>query len=184
MFRSELDLKAAFILAGLYLAMPELFADTNLIVFGKLALAAFLGFLIGTERAVAGKRAGTRTFALVALGACLFVIASFQANEMFTEITEFDPMRVAAAVVTGVGFLGAGLIIFRDDALRGLTTAASLWVSAAIGVAVGAGLYTMAVFSTVLVLIIFTLVWFVEEWIKRRVAADERAAGTVSSEDS
>jgi putative Mg2+ transporter-C (MgtC) family protein len=146
--------------------MPE-FTDPNLILFGKLALAAFLGILIGTERAVVGKRAGTRTFGLVSLGACLFVIVSIQATSQYLGLVNFDPMRVAAAVVSGIGFLGAGLIIFRGDSLRGLTTAAGLWVSAGVGIAVAVGMYAVAIFSTVLTLVIFTVFWFVEDWFKR-----------------
>jgi len=144
----------------------HVFADPTLLIFGKLALAALMGMLIGTERAMVGKRAGTRTFALVALGSALFVIVSTQVTSEYLGIVNFDPMRVAAGIVAGIGFIGAGLIIFRDDALRGLTTAASLWVAAAVGIAVGYGLYAIALFTTLIVLFIFTVLWRIENLAK------------------
>lgn len=142
--------------------MTEPFADPSMIIFGKLALATFLGMLIGAERAMAGKRAGTRTVALVALGACLFTIISTYVTNEYLGLVNFDPMRVAAAIITGIGFIGAGLIIFRGDKVHGLTTAAGLWVSAGVGIAVGYGMYAISVFVTVLVLLVFTAVWFLE----------------------
>ena len=147
--------------------MELTFADPNMVVFLKLLVAAVLGMVIGTERAIVGKRAGTRTFALVALGSCLFVIISTNITSQYLGIVNFDPMRVTAAIVTGIGFIGAGLIVFREHVLRGLTTAAGLWVSAAVGVAVGYGMYSIAVFASVLTLVIFTLMWFFEHAMKR-----------------
>lgn len=141
--------------------------DPILALFGQLLLASFLGILIGTERVAAGKKAGTRTFALVALGSCLFVLMSIEVNEMYRGVVNFDPMRMAAAVVQGIGFIGAGLIILRDNALHGLTTAAGLWVSAGVGMATGFGLYSIALFTTFLTLLIFTVVWRFEDWVKR-----------------
>ncbi|MBL7045540.1 MAG: MgtC/SapB family protein [Parcubacteria group bacterium] len=137
--------------------------SSTLIVFGQLLLATFLGMLLGTECSViAGKGAGTRTFALVALGACLFTVVSVLVTSGYIGVVNFDPMRLTAGVITGIGFLGAGVIIFRDDMLKGLTTAAGLWVSAAIGVSVGFGLYSIAIFTTFLTLLVFTGIWFVE----------------------
>ncbi len=141
--------------------------DPALITFIQLLLAAALGMLIGTERVAAGKRAGTRTFALTALGSCLFIITSVEVTQLYLGIVNFDPMRMAAGVVQGIGFIGAGLIILRDNALHGLTTAAGLWVSAGVGIAVGFKLYALAIFATFLTLLIFTLVWRFEEWLKR-----------------
>ena len=138
----------------------------TLILFTKLTLAAFLGVLIGAERTIAGKRAGMRTFALVAMGAALFVIVSVLITTQYMEILNFDPMRVPAAIISGIGFLGAGMILLRENALRGLTTAAGLWVSAGVGVATGFGLYAIAVFATLLTLFIFTTLWFIEEKIR------------------
>ena len=139
-------------------------------MFLQLVLAMVLGLLLGAERSIAGKNAGMRTYALVALGSCAFVIISTvvgAANHLI--FNSFDPLRVTAGVVTGVGFLGAGLIIFQEGAhskLKGLTTAAGLWVAAAIGVATGFKMYPMAIFVTLLTLLVFTLMWYIEERLK------------------
>ncbi|HET8580945.1 MAG TPA: MgtC/SapB family protein [Candidatus Paceibacterota bacterium] len=142
-------------------------ADPNLIIFGKLALAALLGMIIGTERTTAGKGAGTRTFSLVSLGSCLFMTISYTIDNQFLGYVNFDPMRVAAGIITGIGFLGAGLIVFQEHRLQGLTTAAGLWVVAGLGMAVGSGMYLVAIFATALIVIVFTAVWFLENRIKQ-----------------
>jgi len=141
--------------------------DPTLVTFGQLLLAALLGMLIGTERVAAGKKAGTRTFALVALGSCLFILTSIEVTQLFLGIVNFDPMRMAAGIVQGIGFIGAGLFILRDNALHGLTTAAGLWVACGVGMAVGFGLYSIALFTTFLTLLVFTLVWRFEGWLRR-----------------
>jgi putative Mg2+ transporter-C (MgtC) family protein len=125
---------------------------TILIPFFKLTLAAILGLAIGAERTIAGKNAGMRTFALV--------------NHAYLGQINFDPMRISAGIITGVGFIGAGMIFSKDDLLKGLTTAAGLWAIAGIGMAVGFGLYTISIFSTLLVLFIFTALWFLEERVR------------------
>lgn len=145
---------------------PEFFADPTLIIFAKLALAALLGMIVGTERAVSGKGAGTRTFALVALGACLFYVVGNNANAEFLGFVNFDPMRIAAAIIAGIGFLGAGLIIFEEHRLQGLTTAAGLWIVAGLGIAVGAGMYLVAIYATALIIVVFTAVWLIEHKLK------------------
>ena len=144
------------------------FEPSTIVLFSQLALATFLGLLIGAERSIAGKTAGMRTFALVALGAALFTIISVLVTTQYLGKVNFDPMRVTASIIAGVGFIGAGLIIFRQDILRGLTTAAGMWVAAGVGVAVGFGLYTVAIFVTFLTLLIFTAVWFIEAHLKNR----------------
>ncbi len=143
-----------------------MFEFTVLDLFLNLAVAAGLGLVLGFERTIAGKRAGMRTFALVSLSAALFVVVSILINDMFLGRVNFDPMRVPAAIISGIGFIGAGLILFRENALRGLTTAAGLWVAAGVGVASGFGLYAIAIFTTLLTLFIFTAVWFVEYYVK------------------
>lgn len=135
-------------------------------VFLQLALAAFLGLLLGAERSIAGKSAGMRTFALVSLGACLFVVVSVLITTQYFGKVNFDPMRVPAAIISGIGFIGAGLIMFRQNLMRGLTTAAGMWVAAGVGAAVGFGMYYIAAFTTLLTLLIFTAVWFVEAKLK------------------
>ena len=112
----------------------------------ELPLAVVLGVLVGLERAMHGKNAGLRTHALVALGAAVFTLV----GALVTTIGPGDPTRIAAQVVSGIGFLGGGLIFVRQDVVRGLTTAASIWVAAAIGVACGAGQPALAALSTAL----------------------------------
>jgi putative Mg2+ transporter-C (MgtC) family protein len=129
----------------------------------ELALALVLSALIGLEREIRQKSAGLRTHTLVGVGAALFMLIS---KYGFTDVLEpgrvvLDPSRVAAQIVTGVGFLGAGLIFVRRDAVRGLTTAAAIWLTAAIGSASGAGLPVLAVAATgiyFLVALVFPLV--------------------------
>jgi len=116
----------------------------------ELALALVLSAAIGLEREIRQKNAGLRTHTLVGIGAALFMLIS---KYGFTDVLEprlvvLDPSRVAAQIVTGVGFLGAGLIFVRRDSVRGLTTAASIWVTAAIGSASGAGLPLLAALAT------------------------------------
>ena len=119
-------------------------------VFGRMALAALFGFLIGFEREYRGKPAGERTFALLALGAAGFTAVGV---ELFPDSAE----KVMAGVATGVGFLGAGIIWRMDSGPRGLTTAASSWAATAIGVLCGTGVYLSAAFGTVLVMLILEL---------------------------
>lgn len=115
----------------------------------RLALAGALGGLIGLERELREREAGLRTHLLVALGSGLFTIVSAYG---FTSIRT-DPTRIAAQIVTGIGFLGAGAILRQGSSIRGLTTAATLWVVAAVGLAAGAGYYSAALITTALVLL-------------------------------
>lgn len=148
--------------------MYDFWTDPSLIVFGKLILATLLGIAIGTERAVVARQAaGSRTFGLVSLGSCLFIIAGMTANQEFIGLVNFDPSRVLAAVIQGIGFLGAGLIIFRNDSLHGVTTAAGLWVAAGVGSLVALGMYALAIFVTFLVLLVFFGMWYVEKGFKK-----------------
>ena len=117
----------------------------------RLALAAALGGAIGFERELREREAGLRTHTLVSLGAALFTIAGAYGFRDFHN--SFDPTRIAAQIVTGIGFLGAGAIIRQGLAVRGLTTAATLWVVAAVGLTAGAGYYSAAVITTALVLL-------------------------------
>ncbi|TSC72359.1 MAG: putative Mg2+ transporter-C (MgtC) family protein [Parcubacteria group bacterium Gr01-1014_70] len=137
-------------------------------LFGQLALATLLGLLIGLEREHRRKAAGLRTYALVCLGAALFTILSVQGFRQFvTDEHSIDPSRVASQIVVGIGFLGAGLIFQQGDRVQGLTTAAALWVTAAIGVAVGVGMFSIAIFTTIITLAIVWLFRFVEEYVPR-----------------
>jgi len=124
----------------------------------RLGVAALLGGAIGVERELREREAGLRTHLLVALGAALFtVVSAFGFADVLREsdprvLTRLDPSRIAAQVVSGIGFLGAGAIIRQGLSVRGLTTAASLWIVAAIGMAAGAGMYAPATIATVIVL--------------------------------
>lgn len=135
-------------------------------MFLQLLVAALLGMLLGAERSVAGKTAGMRTYGLVSLGACLFILISTAVADSFAAFTQVDPLRIFEAVVTGVGFIGAGIILFKETTLRGLTTAAGLWIAAGIGVAVGYHLYALAVFTSLLTLFIFTAMWYLENRLR------------------
>ncbi len=149
------------------MAGPLQFVDPTSIIFLKLVLAMLLGGVLGTERALlAHQSAGTRTFGLVALGACLFIVVSNFVTTAYLSVADIQPLYLAAGVVTGIGFLGGGLIIFRNDALHGVTTAAGLWITAAIGMSVGYGLYAVAIFSALLSLVMFTGMWYVENRFK------------------
>lgn len=146
---------------------PEYFSDPTLVMYQKLLLALFLGALIGTERAILAKQpAGTRTFGLVAMGACLFILAGNFVDSHYLGVVNFNPSQVLSAVVTGIGFLGAGLIIFRGDTLHGVTTAAGLWLAAGIGVAIGLGMYEVSIFTTLLTLVMFTGMGYMENRFK------------------
>jgi putative Mg2+ transporter-C (MgtC) family protein len=123
----------------------------------RIFVAAILGGLIGLEREYRSKEAGFRTHFLVAMGSALFMIVSAYGFEgaMNSDLQRWDVSRVASQVVSGIGFIGAGTIIFRkaENVVSGLTTAAGLWVVAAIGLACGGGMYKVAVASSLLVLI-------------------------------
>lgn len=124
----------------------------------KLALACLLGGVIGLERESLNRPAGLRTYTLVCMGSTLAMIVSLEMYYQFQGTVNADPGRIAAQVVSGIGFLGAGTIMREGATVRGLTTAAGLWVVACIGLAVGAGMYMPAIVTTMLVL--FVLIYF------------------------
>ena len=117
----------------------------------QLLLAAFLGSLIGVEREMKKKKAGLQTYSLVTLGSCLFAIIALSLGE---SIYGFDPSSIIMAIALGMGFIGAGAIIRGEFHSEGLTTAAGLWTAAAIGLAVGANFYSLAIAATFLVIVI------------------------------
>jgi putative Mg2+ transporter-C (MgtC) family protein len=122
----------------------------------RLIVAALLGGIVGVERERLERAAGLRTHALVGVGSALFMMVSAFgfADVLGTPNVGLDPSRVAAQVVSGIGFLGAGTIILQREIIRGLTTAASVWAVAAIGLAVGGGLYAAAIGATIIALVI------------------------------
>ena len=130
----------------------------------RLFVAAMLGGVIGLEREYRAKEAGFRTHFLVALGSGLFMILSqFGFDDVLGhyERVSLDPSRIASQVVTGIGFIGAGTIIFQKHVVRGLTTAAGLWVTSAIGMTAGAGMYVLSIATTVLVLLCLEALYFI-----------------------
>jgi putative Mg2+ transporter-C (MgtC) family protein len=152
-------------------AVPALGWDDNLV---RLSVAAGLGGLIGLERELRDREAGFRTHILVCLGSALFTIVSAYGFRGFLtsgdQVIRADPTRIAAQIVTGIGFLGAGAIIRQGFSVRGLTTAATLWVSAAIGIAAGAGYYSGAVIGTAITLLALwplrLLAYYIVEYVR------------------
>lgn len=139
----------------------------------RIFVAALLGGIIGLEREYRAKEAGFRTHFLVALGSALFMIVSAYGFEgaMLTPEHRWDVSRVASQVVSGIGFIGAGTIIFHksENVVRGLTTAAGLWVTAAIGLACGGGMYVLSIASTFLVLVgLEAFNYFLHKFDKKR----------------
>ena len=128
----------------------------------RLVLAVCLSGLIGLERQIHRRTAGLRTHILVSLGSCLIMLTSLYVFDIYKNITSLDPSRIAAGVITGIGFLGAGAIMRDREGVRGLTTAASLWVVAAIGLAVGCGFYSAAVFTTAITLVVLLFLRYIE----------------------
>ncbi len=119
-------------------------------VFFRLLAAFLMGSVIGLEREKKKRSAGFRTHILVCMGSCLIMLVSLHIYELYKEDVPLDPARIAAGVVTGIGFLGAGTIIRSSEGARGLTTAASIWISSAIGLAVGCGFFSAAFISTIM----------------------------------
>ncbi len=144
-----------------------------LIIIGKLLLASFLAALVGYEREAHGRSAGLRTNILVGLGACLLMLLSLHMSDLFKALDQVstvrvDPGRIAAYTMAGMGFLGAGVIMQGRGSVRGITTAACLWVNTAVGLAVGAGFYVPAVTVTILALVsLTTLRWTIERYVRR-----------------
>ena len=136
--------------------------DWDLIL--RLFLGGMMGGLIGLEREFRAKEAGLRTHFIVALGSALFMIIS-----QYAFSGRFDAARVAAQVVSGIGFIGAGVIIFQKNVVRGVTTAAGLWVAAAIGLACGAGMYVVAGAATLMTALCLETMHFVHRYIAEKM---------------
>ena len=136
----------------------------------RLLLAAVLGGMLGFERELRQKSAGLRTNILIAVGAALFTVMSYE----MAEGPVADPSRIAAQIVTGIGFLGAGAIMRTGSGVQGLTTAATVWVNAAVGVAAGGGEYRLACIATGVTLLALLLLHPVEGLIDRRVGKRRR----------
>ncbi|MFH1867444.1 MAG: MgtC/SapB family protein [Candidatus Omnitrophota bacterium] len=135
----------------------------------RLLLSAVLGGAVGFERELHEKAAGFRTHILVCLGSCIIMLTSIHMFEIYNGIANVDPGRIAAQVVSGIGFLGAGTILRSRTSIVGLTTAASLWAIAGIGLSVGSGLYFVASFTAALMLAILIVLNKFEKKITARV---------------
>jgi putative Mg2+ transporter-C (MgtC) family protein len=149
------------------------FTPQNVELAFRLLVAAFLGAAVGLERDMHGRSAGLRTHAMVSLGAAVFTILSYIVAGALdwsgeaASASAYDPGRIAAQIVTGIGFLGAGTILKSRFSIRGLTTASCLWLAAAIGMCCGVGLYSLAVFSTALALLFLIGVSRLERYLPR-----------------
>ncbi|MBS3903200.1 MAG: MgtC/SapB family protein [Anaplasmataceae bacterium] len=144
----------------------------------RLALAILLGMVIGFERLLGHKEAGMKTHAMVSMGAALFIIISEALASKYADLGGFDASRMASQIIVGIGFMGAGSIIFQGNRLKGLTTASGFWVTAGIGMAAGFGLFNLAILTTVFVLIIFVVISMIERpvinMVEKRDQVDDK----------
>ena len=152
----------------------------------RIFIAGLLGGAIGLVREYRAKEAGLRTHFLVGLGSGLFMVLSAHGFDdvVLNEAIRHDVSRIAAQVVSGIGFIGAGCIIFQKHAVRGLTTAAGLWVAAAIGMAAGAGMYAVAVAATLMVIVCLELMNFLHRHISPRHHEMEEEANDEAAESA
>lgn len=156
----------------------------------KLGISAGLGWLIGIERELKRKPLGLKTCSVIAISSCLITIVSIEAAKMYAEMrsqTVMDPMRLAAQIVSGIGFIGAGVIMRRgNDAISGLTTAAMIWGAAGIGIAVGAGFIVEATVGSLLVLAFVQVIPVATKWIgpKALKEKDVRLKLTIDAEEN
>ncbi len=132
-------------------------------IFFQIVLSAILGMAIGAEREHRHRSAGLRTYTLVAIGSCLFTILSIYGFSAVGGKMAYDPSRIASQIVVGIGFIGAGMIVLRENKAEGLTTAAGVWTTAAVGMAVGLGFYFVAIFVTILIFTVLSVLIFLKE---------------------
>lgn len=146
--------------------------ETQVIV--SLVVAAVLGAILGLERSIAGKQAGMRTYALVSLGSCLFVVLGTLASYQLALFPSINPLQIAGSIVVGIGFIGSGIAFFRSDQNHvELTTASGIWLVAGIGMACGFGFYMTAVAATVLGVLVFSFFLPLENRLRRRFGTEK-----------
>lgn len=147
-------------------------ASTQFSILAKMAMAMLLGGIIGLERELKHKPVGVKTCVIIAVTTCVLTIVSIQAAEHYAQVSEnirTDPMRLAAQVISGIGFLGAGVILRKNnDAISGLTTAAIIWAAAGIGIASGAGFFFDAIIATMMILIAVRLSPIVQSLVRHK----------------
>lgn len=150
-----------------FVSMNEQLVSMDVNIFNamwRLLLSMILGAVVGAERKNKGQIAGIRTFALISMGACLAMLLSIYVPQEYMGFKNGDPGRIAAQVITGIGFLGGGAMIQMKGSVRGLTTAAGIWVTAIIGMAVGVGMYGVSVGATIMILVVLVLFERYEKW--------------------
>jgi putative Mg2+ transporter-C (MgtC) family protein len=150
--------------------------QVQLSMVSRVLVAALLGAIIGVQRESRGKAAGLRTNALITLGSAMFGVLSVTV----VPHAQGDPSRIAAAVVSGIGFLGGGAILRHEQHVLGLTSAATIWVDAAIGLAVGVGMYTVAIAVTVVTLFVLEVLPYVENLLGRHLVNPRTGNGSSS----
>ncbi|MCM8770631.1 MAG: MgtC/SapB family protein [Candidatus Omnitrophica bacterium] len=138
---------------------------TPYLIIIRLVFSVFLSGIVGLERQLHRRTAGLRTHILVCMGSCLIMLTSLYVFDIYKDKTALDPARIAAGVITGIGFLGAGTIIRSGEVVKGLTTAASLWMVSGIGLAVGCGFYLAAFVASILALIVLFFLRYLEKTI-------------------
>lgn len=156
----------ADIITYIYLQITSIEVNTIGAVF-KMVLSMLLGAVVGFERKRKGQTAGVRTFSLISMGATLAMLLSIYVPQEYMGLKNGDPGRIAAQVITGIGFLGAGAIIQMKGSVRGLTTAAGIWMVAIIGMAVGVGMYVLSIVACALILLVLVRLEKVEQRVSR-----------------
>ena len=151
-------------------------ALTTIDIMIRLVIALLLGSFVGIERTLAGKTAGMRTYALVSMGSALFALVSLLMGEQLVGTVGFNPVILGPAIISGIGFIGAGLVFHNNTDMRtsGLTSAAGLWVAAGVGMACGFGFQLMALIAALLTVLVFTVMWYVEKAFKKMSYGDEK----------
>ena len=154
-------------------AVMDFLMDKSMLL--DILLAIVLGFAIGLEREMTNKWAGLRTHILVCLGSCVFTLLSIHAFPVYAHSPQADPARIAAQILTGIGFIGGGTVLRHGYSIYGLTTAATLWITASIGMACGCSFRTLAVFATILSVGVLVLIRiFEKEYIHRNPKTPRR----------
>jgi len=138
----------------------------------RIILSAVLGAMLGLERSIAGKHAGMRTYGLVSIGSCLFTVAGVIAAQHFSIFPSVNPLQLASSVIIGIGFVGAGLSMFRDNHPVELTTAAGIFVASGVGIAIGFGLVWLSVVTVIVSLIMFRVLSRLECSVQKRFGVE------------